>query len=94
MPDETVWLVAMAFLIAGSVIRTGLGRRIALTLVVWLGRSLLGLGYALCAAEMVLGTLIQSNTARAEASWLRSPGPWSKPCNRSRTIVLNGEARF
>jgi divalent anion:Na+ symporter, DASS family len=62
--DETVWLVVAAFLIAGSVIRTGFGRRIALGLVVWLGRSLIGLGYALCGAEMILGTLIPSNTAR------------------------------
>lgn len=62
--DETVWLVVAAFLIAGSVTRTGFGRRVALGLVVWLGRSLLGLGYALCAAEMILGTLIPSNTAR------------------------------
>lgn len=62
--DETVWLVVAAFLLAGSVTRTGFGRRIALGLVVGLGRSLLGLGYALCAAEMILGTLIPSNTAR------------------------------
>jgi DASS family divalent anion:Na+ symporter len=62
--DPTVWLVVAAFLIAGVVIRSGLGRRIALTLVVGLGRSTLGLGYALCASEMILGTVIPSNTAR------------------------------
>lgn len=62
--DETVWLVVAAFLIAGGVVRTGFGRRVALTAVVSLGRSLLGLGYALCAAEMILGLLIPSNTAR------------------------------
>lgn len=62
--DETVWLVVGAFLIAGVTIATGLGRRVALALVVKLGRSPIGLGYAICASEMVLGTVIPSNTAR------------------------------
>lgn len=62
--DETVWLVVAAFIVAGNVIRSGLGTRLALTLVVKLGRSPLGLAYALCASEAVLGTLIPSNTAR------------------------------
>lgn len=62
--DSTVWLVVAAFLIAGAVGSTGFGRRIALTLVTWLGRSTLGLGYAVCAAELVLGPVVPSNTAR------------------------------
>jgi len=62
--DSTVWLVVTAFLIAGAMVQTGLGRRVALTLVVRLGRTPRGLGYAICASEMVLGTLIPSNTAR------------------------------
>lgn len=62
--DTTVWLVVAAFLIAGTVIKTGLGKRIALNLVVKLGRSTIGLGYALCAAELILGPVVPSNTAR------------------------------
>lgn len=62
--DPVVWLVVGAFLLAGSVARTGLGSRIALMLVSRLGRSTLGLGYAICAAELVLGPVVPSNTAR------------------------------
>jgi anion transporter len=62
--DETVWLVVGAFLLAGAVQGTGLGRRIVLTLVVRLGRSTVGLGYAQAAAELLLGPLVPSNTAR------------------------------
>ena len=62
--DTTVWLVVAAFLIAGAVERTGFGRRIALSLVSFLGRSTLGLGYSICAAEFILGPVVPSNTAR------------------------------
>ncbi len=62
--DKTVWLVVAAFLIAGTVERTDFGKRVALTLVKLLGRSTLGLGYALCGAELVLGPVVPSNTAR------------------------------
>ena len=61
---KVVWLVVAAFLIAGAVGRTGFGRRIALTLVTWFGRSTLGLGYAIGAAELALGPVVPSNTAR------------------------------
>jgi DASS family divalent anion:Na+ symporter len=62
--DKTAWLVVAAFLIAGSVQRTGFGKRVVLSLVQWFGRSTLGLGYALCGAELVLGPVVPSNTAR------------------------------
>lgn len=61
---KVVWLVVAAFLIAGAVGRTGFGRRIALTLVTWFGQSTLGLGYSVCAAELALGPVVPSNTAR------------------------------
>ena len=62
--EKVVWLVVAAFLIAGAVGRTGFGRRIALTLVAKLGRSTLGLGYAICGSELLLGPVVPSNTAR------------------------------
>ena len=62
--DSTTWLVVIAFLIAGVVIDTGLGRRISLLCIHALGKSIIGLGYALCAAELILGPLVPSNTAR------------------------------
>ena len=62
--DSTTWLVAIAFLIAGVVIDTGLGRRISLICIHALGKSITGLGYAICSAEFILGPLVPSNTAR------------------------------
>ena len=62
--DKTVWLVVAAFLIADAVEHTGLGRRIALLILRALGRSLIGTGYAIAAAELVLAPFIPSNTAR------------------------------
>jgi DASS family divalent anion:Na+ symporter len=62
--NTTVWLVVLAFLIADAVEHIGLGRRIALIFLVVLGRSLLGLAYAIAATELVLAPFIPSNTAR------------------------------
>ncbi len=62
--DSTVWLVVAAFLIAAAMISTGLGKRIALTLVVRLGKTIRGLAYAICGSELILATVVPSNTAR------------------------------
>lgn len=62
--DTTVWLVVAAFLIAGAVSRTGLGTRIARILVSVMGKSTVGLAYSLCGAELILGPVVPSNTAR------------------------------
>ena len=62
--NSVVWLVVAAFLIAGSVVKTGFGLRIALILVKRFGNSMLGLGYAMTAAELILGPIVPSNTAR------------------------------
>jgi divalent anion:Na+ symporter, DASS family len=62
--DATVWLVVAAFLLSGTVVRTGFGRRIALMLISRLGGTTLGLGYSIAGAELILGPVIPSNTAR------------------------------
>lgn len=62
--DSTVWLVVAAFLISGGMIHSGLGRRLALMMITALGRTTLGLGYAIAGAELVLAPFIPSNTAR------------------------------
>ena len=63
--DPVVWLVLAAFFISRGMIKTGLGRRIALHFIKWLGKSSLGLGYGLASTELVLGTIIPSTGARS-----------------------------
>jgi L-tartrate/succinate antiporter len=63
--DGTVWLIFIAFMFALGYEKTGLGRRVALNLVKWLGRRTLGLGYAVALADLVLAPFTPSNTARS-----------------------------
>jgi DASS family divalent anion:Na+ symporter len=63
--DPIVWLVLAAFFISRGMIKTGLGRRIALLFVRGLGRRSLGLGYALIFTDMLLASVIPSNGARS-----------------------------
>jgi DASS family divalent anion:Na+ symporter len=95
----TVWLVVGAFLIAGAMIRTGLGHRIALKCVSKFGKTTLGLGYATAAAEFILGPAIPSNTARGGGvmapivnSLSRTLGstPDSHPKRAGEYLILNG----
>jgi L-tartrate/succinate antiporter len=63
--NPTVWLIFAAFMFALGYEKTGLGRRIALVLVKRLGRSTLGLGYAVALADLALAPFTPSNTARS-----------------------------
>ncbi len=63
--NSTVWLIFGAFVFAMGYEQTGLGRRIALLLVRWLGGRTLGLGYAIAFADLVLAPFTPSNTARS-----------------------------
>ncbi len=59
-----LWLVIVAFFIARSFIKTGLGARIAYHCISKIGASTLGLSYGLIATELILAPFIPSNTAR------------------------------
>jgi divalent anion:Na+ symporter, DASS family len=63
--DPIVWLVLAAFFISRAMIKTGLGRRIALVFIKAIGHDSLGLGYALIGTDVVLATIIPSTGARA-----------------------------
>lgn len=63
--DTTVWLIFGAFVFSMGYNKTGLGRRIALMLVRWLGGRTLGLGYAIALADLVIAPGTPSNTARS-----------------------------
>jgi L-tartrate/succinate antiporter len=63
--NDTVWLIFGATVFAIGYEATGLGRRIALLLVKWLGNRTLGLGYAVALADLILAPFMPSNTARS-----------------------------
>ena len=63
--DPIVWMVLAAFFISRAMIKSGLGRRIAMIFIRAIGRHSLGLGYALVATDFVLASVIPSNAARA-----------------------------
>jgi len=63
--NDTVWLIFAANMFALGYEVTGLGRRIALLLVKFLGKRTLGLGYAVALSDLVLAPFMPSNTARS-----------------------------
>lgn len=63
--NSTVWLIFAAFMIGLGYQKSGLGKRIALLLVKLLGKTTLGLGYAISIADGILAPFIPSNSARS-----------------------------
>jgi len=63
--NTTVWLVVSAFLFAKGLIKTGLGRRIAYTLINAIGDNSLKVAYALAFSDLIIAPATPSNTARA-----------------------------
>lgn len=63
--NSSVWLIFGAFIFAMGYEKTGLGRRIALALVRWLGGRTIGLGYAIAITDLILAPFTPSNTARS-----------------------------
>ncbi|MDR0408668.1 MAG: anion permease [Campylobacteraceae bacterium] len=63
--NVTVWLIFAAFMIGIGYQNSGLGKRIAINLVKKLGRSTIGLGYAISITDGILAPFIPSNAARS-----------------------------
>ena len=63
--DPVVWLMMAAFFISDALLSTGLARRIALLFMRAVGGSSLGVCYALSFTDMVLASVIPSNSARS-----------------------------
>lgn len=62
--NSASWLIAMAFIIAYGISKTGLGNRIAYWMIRRFGKRSIGIAYAITGLEIVLGALIPSNSAR------------------------------
>ena len=63
--NGSVLLVVTAFLVAKSVVKSGLGRRIALLAVTVVGRSTRGLAYSVVFTDALIAPAFPSNTARS-----------------------------
>ena len=63
--NGVIWLIFAAFMFALGYKKSGLGKRIALILVKKLGKTSLGLGYAVAFADGILAPFMPSNTARS-----------------------------
>jgi len=63
--SEIPWLIAIAFFLSTGFIKSGLGSRIAYTIVSAFGKTTLGLTYSLVFAEALLAPAIPSLAARA-----------------------------
>lgn len=63
--NGTVWLIFVAFMFSMGYEKTGLGKRLSLMLIKHLGKSTLGLGYAVALADLIIAPFTPSNTARS-----------------------------
>lgn len=63
------WLIAIAYFLAGGFIKSGLGNRIAFSLVSAFGKTTLGLTYALVMGEALLSPMIPSGALLLLSFW-------------------------
>jgi len=60
-----VWLIVLAFFFAKGFIKTGLGSRVAYSVIGLMGKNTLGMGYGVLATDLLLAPAIPSLTARS-----------------------------
>lgn len=63
--ESFMLLILSSFLISNGVVKSGLGKRLALLLIKKFGHSTLRLGYCIIATDALIGPGIPSNTARS-----------------------------
>lgn len=63
--NTVIWLIFAAFMFALGYQKTGLGKRISLLMIRYMGKSSLGLGYAVAFSDLLLAPFMPSNTARS-----------------------------
>ncbi len=63
--NSVIWLIFAAFMFALGYKKTGLGKRISLVMIKYMGKHSLGLGYAVALSDLVLAPFMPSNTARS-----------------------------
>ncbi|KAI3462097.1 hypothetical protein Pfo_018760 [Paulownia fortunei] len=68
--NEVIWLIVASFFFSKGFVKMGLGNRIAMFCVRWLGKSTLGLSYGLVLGEAAISPAMPSSTARAGGIFL------------------------
>ncbi|KAF5763264.1 putative solute carrier family 13 [Helianthus annuus] len=68
--NEVIWLIVVSFFFSRGFVKTGLGDRMAMYFVRWLGKSTLGLAYGLAICEAIISPAMPSTTARAGGIFL------------------------
>ena len=63
--NNTIWLIASAFIFAKGFIVTGFGKRIAYVVIRMIGDSTLKLGYAVAISDLIMSPAMPSSGARA-----------------------------
>ncbi len=66
--NSVIWLIFAAFMFALGYKKTGLGKRVSLLMIKYMGKSSLGLGYAVAFSDLILAPFMPSNTARSGGS--------------------------
>lgn len=62
--NPAIWLIVTSFALSRAFIKSGLGKRIAYLFMSWMGKSTLGLAYALMLTGLLLAPIIPSGAAR------------------------------
>ncbi|MCF7520763.1 anion permease [Neisseria sp. ZJ106] len=62
-----IWMIGIAIMISRGLLKTGLGMRIGYLLISVFGKRTLGVGYSLAFADLLIGPVTPSNTARGGA---------------------------
>ncbi|MDY2796083.1 MAG: DASS family sodium-coupled anion symporter [[Pasteurella] aerogenes] len=98
--NATIWLIGIAMFLSRAVIKTGLGKRIALYFVARFGKKMMGVAYGIALADVIIGPGIPSASARgggimypimqsiAEA-YDSKPGPTARKAGAFLAIVVS-----
>lgn len=65
--NSLIWMIGIAIIISRGLLKTGLGMRIGYLLISLFGKRTLGVGYSLALADLIIGPVTPSNTARGGA---------------------------
>ncbi|WP_118842084.1 DASS family sodium-coupled anion symporter [Haemophilus haemolyticus] len=98
--NSTIWLIGIAMFLSRAVIKTGLGKRIALYFVARFGKKMMGVAYGVALADLIIGPGIPSAAARGGGimypimqsiadAYDSKPGPTARRAGAFLAIVVS-----